>query len=383
MDRLSLLSSCLFALSAAVASVSAQESVEAAGETTLGSLLDDVVAGYDEHFFIRDREGRFLLEFAAMAQFRYLGSMRERAADQGEFEIATLRPIFKGHAGSERLKYFVQTDFVRDGGTLGLLDWIMSYDLAEDLQFSGGQFRLPFSREQLIGRAVQLGVDRSVVNFALDLGAAGGRSQGVQLDWKPDRWHASLAFSDGVDGTGTAFPNAERSWAVTGRVQRVLAGDRAQFADLTSPVDADFGLQVGAAVHGEDDLFAVTADLHAEWARSVAFVQLTQFDVDRGAQPDRRLRGAVVQAGVRATSEYEAFARFEYGDDSLSSERLRLASIGTNVYFAGQRSKLTAEVTLALDSVDATWASAPLGVLADVPGADGQVVFRLQQQFTF
>jgi hypothetical protein len=152
---------------------------------------------------------------------------------------------------------------------------------------------------------------------------------------------------------------------------------------------------VGGAIHYENldasgmatDIDRVTWTVDASFelsgANLFAYVVGNHLDND-GAMPDMDQFGIVGQGGYYLTEDWEAFARYEWGDsDTASEEDLSIITVGANYYIAGHALKWTTDVGFALDGVGATWASSGAGWREDASGEDGQVVVRSQIQLVF
>ena len=142
-------------------------------------------AGYDKTFFIQSEDQNYRLNVKLFGQFRYVANQTDDDGDESTtvrgFEERRTRVFLFGHAFSPRLKYKIMQDFNASSGVSELFDVHFDYALNDQWTATAGQFRLPFNREQLMGAGAQLGMDRTQLNYAFNLGGKGGRSQGVQL----------------------------------------------------------------------------------------------------------------------------------------------------------------------------------------------------------
>ena len=375
-------------------------------------MQNGMTAGWSEHFFLASGDGRFKLQVGGQQQFRYVWSFHDQPDKyRGGFENTRTKLTLRGHVISPDLTYLVRGSFFRNAGNFGLEDAWLRYHLDDQWNVRFGQFKLPFNREELVSSAKQLAVERSLINESLNL----GRSQGVELAYANATNRASLAFSDGGDDqvggfglVGTSPQNTtalteDTEFTFTGRVEHLAAGSWAQFDDFTSPVNDEYGLLLGIGGHyqqneyngafsfgrNEERWLAWTADVSVEWGGANAFAAFTYHYIDDGGNVGQvTVYGLVVQAGAYFTPKFEFFTRFEYGlfdVDTANFANLYLATFGGNYYFDGHDLKLTADIGFGISQVDSPWNSDIAGwrTDGDIPGAESQVVIRIQFQLLF
>ncbi len=403
-------------------------------------LSDGLHAGWRDGFFLASPDGRFMLQLQGQMQFRYVYSYHDtdpppfpaEIAPQQQrhargFENTRTRLTFRGHVFDRDLTYLVRGAFQRSrtdnpqGGGFALLDAWMRYHFNEEWSVRAGQFKLPFSREQLVYSGHQLAVERSLVDSNLNI----GRSQGVELTYADDIHRVSVAYSDGGTdnlgffgtvaqgtGLGDTVPGQPPSntaalvrgveYAFTARYELLAAGNWRQFEDFTSPMGEDFALMFGIAGHYQRDQtmrqpvptrrntrwLGYTVDASAEFGGANLFAAFTHHYIDNPAD-NVNVFGVVAQGGVYLTSKWEAFARYEWGHWSLNAadfQDLHIATIGTNYYLDGHDAKWTTDVGLGMTQVDTSWSTATGGApgwRTDPAGSKPQVVFRTQFQLLF
>ncbi len=391
-----------------------------------GSLLSSgYAAGWDGGFFLQDPEGRFRLQLGAHAQIRFYANKQQRDTNDATrmgFEQTRTRLMLSGHVFTPDLQYFVQMDPTRNErfaggqdpasdlptGLFYLEDAWVRYRLAPQWYIRGGQFKLPFNREELVDPSRQLAVERSSVNESLNI----GRSQGVELQWRGETDQFNLAVHDGatddigatlrvglVDAEPRINTNALRAdaeWAVAGRWESLLAGSWRQFDDFTSLPGEDFGLLVGAAAHlyktestgapgaarNERRWYGVTADVSVEFGGANLFGSLIYHYIDGSQQFD--IFGAVIQGGWFIAPDHELFARWEWGEEEpVAQADLMLMTAGWNWYLDGHDLKLTMDFGFAESIVDLLWTSEVAGFRRDFRRDEHQWVLRSQFQFIF
>jgi hypothetical protein len=148
------------------------------------------LVGYDKGFFLTDPKGLFKLVIGARMQGRFTFEKIEshKTNDAGEdiaattkdpeydFRIARARLKLSGHVFSERVAYLFQVDFGK--GNPMLKDYYADLGLVPDvLYLRVGQFKRPFSRQQITSSGNQELVDRAIT----DKSFGAGRDIGVML----------------------------------------------------------------------------------------------------------------------------------------------------------------------------------------------------------
>jgi hypothetical protein len=149
------------------------------------SLMPSVLqAGYDNGFYIRSSDDKFLMKFTGLVQFRfthygtrsdnrYLLRGFERD-DRTGFDVQRVRFRVDGNAYSPDLTYHIefkadspqQSDFVLDTA------WI-NYRICDEFQIKLGQFGLASTRSQTYGGNSQM-VDEGIFDAVYGLGASTG-----------------------------------------------------------------------------------------------------------------------------------------------------------------------------------------------------------------
>lgn len=163
-------------------------------------------AGYDDGFYIRSSDDKFLMKFKGLIQFRwthyatrsnnrYLNRGFERD-DRTGFDLQRVRFRIDGHAYDPNLTYHIefkadapqQSDFVLDTA------WI-NYRFADEFQIRFGQFGVASTRTQMMAGATQF-ADHGVFDAVYGLGASVGvRLWGQLFDKRLDY------YLDIVNGT--------------------------------------------------------------------------------------------------------------------------------------------------------------------------------------
>lgn len=419
--------------------------VLADADTRASLLTDGMTGGWRDGFFLASPDGRFLLRVQGQMQFRYMYSFHdsdppfagptqepnEQQRHARGFESTRTQLAFRGHVFDRNLQYMVRGIFQRDraqapqNGGFYLLDAWMRYHLDDEWSIRVGQFKLPFSREQLVYSGHQLAVERSLIDTNLNI----GRSQGIEFTYADDVHRVTLAYSDGgtdnlgqfgppgIVATGTslnaALPAQPPSnsaalqrgveYALTARYEFLAAGTWRQFEDFTSPMGEDFALMFGVAGHLQRDQatglqgdfrrhsrwFAYTLDGSAEFGGANLFASFTHHYVDSPGG-NFNIFGVVAQGGFYVTPKWEVFARYEWGhwrsDLDIDFEDPHIITIGANYYLDGHDAKWTTDIGFGLNQIDQFWTRADGGAPGwriDPAGSDPQIVFRTQFQLLF
>jgi hypothetical protein len=385
------------------------------------SLLAGGNAGHDGKFYLASDDGDFRLNISGNIQFRYIADFRDDdntvGATAGDdfvsgFQTRRTKLYFDGNV-YKTWSYQIEANFDRSSGNFGLDTAVIGHDFGNGWKGRAGQFKLPFSREELISDRYQLAVERSVANqiFTQDY------SQGVEVSYSAKAWRILSAFSDGLASKNTDYPNGanQADYALTGRFEWMIAGESFDaFKEFTSERGKPFAALFGAAIHYQDSpnsnsptdvdkqYLSYTADLSfkgdgwnayiAGYGRNVD----TRGPVGAGNNPDFDDFGVEAQFGVRVTKDTELFARYDavfLDSDRFSSgnDSFNFLTAGVVEYFAGHAAKATIDVVYAFDETanlvgarglpQGGFPSSGVGLLGD--SEDGEVCARFQFQLLF
>lgn len=200
------------------------------------------------------------------------------------------------------------------------------------------------------------------------------------------------------------FDEDRTDFAITARVDWKISGQWSQWEDHTAWEGEEQAFFIGAAVHYEvgetgdsafnNDFIAWTVDGSFEnngfnlYAAIIGLHPQLEDDKEQFAD-DYDLYGVIVQAGYQIpNTKWEPFVRWEYIDldDAINDgfntyDDLNLLTFGVNHYFNGHAARFTFDVVYALDAVPLD--SQGLGIAADHPDDEDQVVVRAQMQLMF
>jgi len=155
--------------------------------------------GYDKGFFIRSDNGEFELQLSARVQpyftmTRGLASSGERDWT-GAFEIRRARLTLEGRLHGKNLLYKFQSDFGR--GSLTLKDFYFDARLSGDTWLRVGQWKRPFSRQQITSSGRLETTSRSITDAGFgaerDIGVAlrNDYEKSVPIEWIVGVWNGT------------------------------------------------------------------------------------------------------------------------------------------------------------------------------------------------
>lgn len=133
-----------------------------------------LLAGWDKgRAFLRSSDGSFETYIGGYGQLDFRGYQSSPIAPPNTFLVRRARLILEGKV-QRYYDFKIEGDFADTSNTI-LRDLFVRVHRIEELQLSFGQFRVPFSQEEIRSDAVQDFVERSLVN-----NLAPSRSPGIQ-----------------------------------------------------------------------------------------------------------------------------------------------------------------------------------------------------------
>ncbi len=148
-------------------------------------------------------QGRVQSRLQMNKDFEGIGKKKTAA-----FSIPRARLTFKGQAHSTAISYKFQTDFGK--GFASLKDFFVDYKFGSSTtRLRVGQFKKPFSRQQLTSSSKLSLVDRSIVDKAMK----NGRDIGLEL-------HNAIGKHDGLEWAFGVFNGTGEKGVFSGRVDR-------------------------------------------------------------------------------------------------------------------------------------------------------------------
>jgi hypothetical protein len=359
----------------------------AASQATAQEGEGSASTGYDKGFFIESADGAFSLKTQARIQFRYTfssqaaldpDSMEESRDNDSLFAVQRGRLTFGGHAFGEDLDYKLQADFGR--GDVVLKDFYVDYRVAGDTLVRFGQYKRPFSRQQITSSGNQELVDRAITDGYY----RAGRDAGVMVHNAYEKSPA-LEWAVGLfNGTGENVVPGRTDGAPDTFNPALAARVGYNRGDVKGYSEADldggplrFG--VGASVLGEldgdgDDASAIRAELDyivkVEGFSSTGGIYFATAQ-DGSDFPDQAADalGFHVQAGYTVDETHQVVGRFaQVARLADGVGNLREASLGYSLYVFGHGFKWQTDLTVGLDA-------------GQEPGDDIQI--RSQAQLSF
>lgn len=155
---------------------------------------------YDKGFVLASDDDAFSLKINLKGQVRFEVG-RPDAADefQSRFFIRTMRAVLAGHAFGPATTYKVQFDFGNKGNP-ALKDFYIDHSLAPGVQLRAGQWKRPFSRQEIVSIYNLEAAERSTANQWI--GAA--RDIGLALHNDYEKSPEGLEWAAGVFNASTA-----------------------------------------------------------------------------------------------------------------------------------------------------------------------------------
>jgi hypothetical protein len=367
----------------------------------IGPLLPELIGRDDDGFFLRSRDGSFLLRPEVQFQFRAIANHRdEPLGDDGDshdtesgFEIRRLEVAVEGNVFTPKLTYEFRGVTEREGGDVIVEDAWVQYEFAKAWAVLFGQFRDPVFHEELVSSKRQLAVEKSLTNRLL--ASPTGFVQGVSLAYGDSDvpTHAALAFHDGAGSFNTPYTDSEgepgfvEHFGLAGRVEYKFFGDWKNYKDFTALNTTKDLLIVGSAfdwTQGVDtDLVFATADVQYEnaqgWGLYAAFL-VNHRDARSAPGEDHLDLGLVVQASYLISPGWEFFARYDATRLDRAGETFDEITVGLNRYLGpparwGHRLKFTLDLTYLPNG-----APADVSALGIRSAAGDEVVARAQFQ---
>jgi hypothetical protein len=341
------------------------------------ALAQPSTAGYDKGFFIRNEDGRYSLKIGARAQpflnITHLGG--DEPDTRPQFEIRRARLTLEGNLHTTALAYKFQSDFGK--GFVTLKDFYFDIEPGPDTFIRVGQWKRPFSRQQITSSGRLEVSDRSITDRAFGAGRDIGIAMHNGYEKSPD-----LEWAFGVfNGTG----DAARLGGVTVEVDP-MTGEGMTTGGTFSNVPVEFrpafvgriGInRNGIKGYSEADLeggavprFAVAASvwLEADVDGNDTSQQKLQLDYifkhegfsttggvfvmsdQTGTKPlaDQELSfvGFHVQGGFMLTENWQPVVRYSLVHAQLAETDDQEVAVGASYYAFGHDAKVTGAVRL-------------------------------------
>lgn len=341
----------LIALTGPVREAHAQESVAAPS------------VGYDNGFFIESADGAFSMKTQGRVQFRYTftsAAVEDPAGDDSRDNTSVLtvqraRLLFSGRAFTEDLAYKIEVDFSR--GTVSLRDYYVDYRIAGDALIRFGQFKRPFSRQQITSSGRLDFVDRAITDRYYNAGRDVGLTIHNSYEKSPElEWAVGL-----FNGAGDNQVPADFGPAVVARVG-YNQGDVKGYSEA----DLDGGplrFGVGASALGfltdidvgETNLSGIRSELDyivkVEGFSSTGGVYFSTLQDGEGlGDQTTDAIGFHVQAGYTVDATHQVAGRYSLiAPEADGAGNQQEASLVYSLYRFGHGFKWQTDVTIGLD----------------------------------
>lgn len=353
----------------------------------------DATSGYKKGFFLSAEDGSSALKINGRVQARFnyegLEGIDNGADDEYQFSIPRARLKMSGHLWSEDLKYAFQTDFGKGGAALK--DFYVDFKLMEDwVHLRTGQWKRPFSRQQINSSSALEFVDRALTDKAF----GAGRDIGVAIhsNYTQDGFEYTAGIFNGTGDKGTFNGETDVDGNVTGKVSNVpdqfkpVAALRLGYnhGGIKGYSEADlegggfrFALG-GSALYDLDLDDSGDGSMVAEFDYAVkaeGFSSTGGYYMSMVENADGELEGALTgfhaQAGYVIADKYQPVVRFAMLDPDGDDNNTQKITAGLNIYFKGHNLKWQTDAGIAMYE-------APEGAVAE-----NDMVIRSQLQLAF
>jgi hypothetical protein len=320
---------------------------------------------------------------------RFIDFNNNNNVDAGEFVGATVNGGNFDLGGTGR--FIAPTSYTTQNDGFALKDAVIDYTVGGGWYVRGGQYKLPFLKEELVADTNGLSAERSITNSLF----TGGRGQGVGFGYRDETFRFMADYSDGFNSDNTTFSGDNNGginqfasdYSFTFRGEYSFAGNLDDWKQYTSQADDEFKAYVGAAFHiegaqNDNDIpaggFFSGIDLGpADPQRYISYT------IDGGIKGSGfSLYAAFVGANTRfldsvllGQTQYEDFADFGVNvtgawrfidtdeafirwdgvfhdsdrfTDPNAEENYHFLTVGWNHYFAGQAARFTVDSVIAL-----------------------------------
>ena len=379
-----------------------------------GGYVDDqnVINSPRDGFFVRSANSTEGIDFEMLIsgrmQFRHtaFSDDGDGSDDRNDFEIERGRVMLRGHFFDPSLGYFVNMDAdTDDSHDAKFMDFIVTYQMSDKIQFTAGKQKLPGSRDWLISSKITRFADRSAATtffrpdrsvgvgvrgnptentfYSFMLGNSLGGDQGdfVSTDWDTKMAFAGTAYWDVYGNYGVGYGDLTHHEDVALRI-----GNSISHTDMDASNETGFyrlidGSLANATYTGGFDVWMYSVDAgmkYQGWSLNTEFFFRFIQDFDGSEAVDEvNNYGAFTEAGYFIIPEtLELIARISRINDQGGSPSSDEYAAGANLYLDGYDLRLTFDVSV-LDGTPADNADTNYRT-----GDDG-VMFRTQLEASF
>tara|TARA_B100000029_G_scaffold426168_1_gene434924 strand:+ start:2333 stop:3445 length:1113 start_codon:yes stop_codon:yes gene_type:complete len=338
----------------------------------------DGPVGYKKGFFIKPANSPFSLKVQGRVQSRFtyegLEGIDKGADDEAAFAIQRARLKISGSAWDKKVTYKFQTDYGK--GSVVLKDFYVNYALSKGLHIRTGQWKRPFSRQQITSSGKLELVDRAITDKAF----GAGRDIGVAI-------HNNYEKSPGIEwvlgvfnGTGDkpVFTGSKFSNVPDRLHPTAVARLGYNHGGIKGYSEADFAggplrFALGASVlknfdsddSGDGSMAAEVDGIVKVQGLSLSGGFYTSFDADNALDT----KGFHVQAGYLLSNKYQPVVRYAMIDPDGAANNSSEIALGLSVYFHKHNLKWQTDVASKRGE--------------DVSISDGDTIVRSQLQLAF
>ncbi|MGR3295496.1 MAG: porin [Candidatus Bathyanammoxibius sp.] len=329
-------------------------------------------AGYHvgKGFYLESLDDKFRLQINDKTQIRYTFATDDDSRDTSSFRVRRNELKFTGHAFTKDLTYVIEWGLASGNGVGKLLDTYVNYRVTDWLQFRGGQYKVPYNRQEMTSSGKQTFVDRSLANEEFNL----SRDIGVMVHAKPFNglFEYYFAMMQGAGLNQTKNSNNQMLYAARlvvsplGKFNNYSESDIEYHETPKFALGGAFTSNNGSKIFFNDKITTfnrdvnvkqATVDLIFKW-RGFAFMgdgYWRRLDAHTGetgfARNGINANGYTLQAGyfvplpyVRKHLEFAGRYSFVNPNTDVSKNSEQEVGGGTNWYFNGHRNKFQADI---------------------------------------
>jgi len=304
-------------------------------------------AGYKKGFFIEDKHAPFKLAIQGRVQTRFtyeaIEGFNNSADDKSYFTIQRARLSLKGHAFHKNYTYKFQADFGK--GKVALKDFVVDFGfIPKKLHLSLGQFKKPFSRQQLNSSSKLEFVDRAITDKTFKDWI--GRDVGLMLHNKFNKspefeWAFGLFNGAGSNKVPERLNPAivarvgYNHGAIKGYSEGDLEGGDLRFAVGAATVvqiDSDKSHDGSAAVEVD---YALKAHGFASTGSVFALIQQAENAVSKTVEAKLQKLGAHIQLSYMVNAKWQPALRYAIIIPQEAGNPEQEIALGLSGYFFG------------------------------------------------
>ncbi len=206
---------------AATAAAEAEAAAAAAAKAAKDAKDAPGTAGYDKGFYVKSNDGTFGLKITGRLHPYYTFTrIGEPASNRGGFELRRARLVLEGNLHGKHLTYKLQTEFGR--GVVGLRDFHFDLEVGSGVWLRVGQWKRPFSRQQIVSSGRQELSDRAITDRVFGAGRDIGLAIRNDYEKSPDlEWTVGVFNGTGIDPTQAATVNPDTGAVTIGNPSNV------------------------------------------------------------------------------------------------------------------------------------------------------------------